>query len=275
MMHNYELSDAVFKKYIKLVYEKTGINLGKNKQALLHSRVSKVLREREIDSFSDYYNLIINDKSGKEIHKFTNLISTNTTYFFRESQHYDFIKNKLHPHYFQNKKKIDVWCAAASTGEEPYSIIMSFGSFINFNEINFNMLATDIDSNVLSVASKGVYSEERVNDIPLELLRKHFQKGKNKNSGLYKIKEEYRKKIKFGKLNLIEPFPIERKFDFIFCRNVFIYFDDKTKTDIVNKMYPLLKDGGYLLIGHSETLNHLNHSYKYLQPATYQKKNRN
>ncbi len=269
-MIEYDISDFIFRKFVKLVYTKAGIHLTDSKKALLKSRTSKILRERNIQNYKAYLSIIENDTSGKELRDFINLISTNTTHFFREKKHFDFMKELAHGGLWRNARDIRIWCAASSTGEEPYSIAMTMAELFDLNQTKVEIIATDIDTNVLEKARRGVFSLDNIN-ISDTLLRKYFKKGKGKAAGFVKVRQELAQILNFKYLNLIEDYKLKGEFDIIFCRNVFIYFDNRTKENIVRRMLKFVKKGGYLFIGHSESLNSLNHDYKYVMPATYQK----
>jgi chemotaxis protein methyltransferase CheR len=272
-MNEIALSDADFKKFSDLVYEKTGINLHYGKKQLLQSRANKILRKRDIPSYREYYNIIINDKSDQELMDFINLISTNVTHFFREEKHFQFLKEVwLNDFLSGNPQSVKIWSAACSSGEEPCSIAIALMEMLPEHLKNFSILATDISTKVLSMAKRGIYPHERVSNIPPALLRKYFLQGSSSAHGYVKIKNELLNLITFNRINLIEPFHNISSFDVIFCRNVMIYFDTPTKEMIVNKLFNHLKPGGYLFVGHSESLNGLNTPFQYIQPAVYRRK---
>ncbi len=268
---DFELTDQDFKKFSDLVYEKTGINLHYGKKQLLQSRANKILRKRNINSYKDYFQIIINDKSNQELVEFINLISTNVTHFFREEKHFHFMKTVWAPEVLRSKKSaVDIWSAACSSGEEPYSVGITLSELFGTN-VRWNIFASDISTKVLGMAQKGIYTKDKIDNIPAPLVKKYFQEGKGQAAAYVKVKNEIRNQISFSKVNLIEPFANIKSFDIIFCRNVMIYFDLPTKQMIINKLYHHIKPGGYLFIGHSESLNGLNTQFKYIQPATYKK----
>jgi chemotaxis protein methyltransferase CheR len=196
-------------------------------------------------------------------------ISTNLTYFFREDSHFRKLE-KILPKMTENNK-LNIWCAGCSTGEEPYTIAMTVREHINPNAVSVKILATDISTKVLKTAQSAVYSADRIAKIPETLLKKYFQYGTGPSSGLFRVKKEIRDMIEFKRLNLIEPFPQQFRFDVIFCRNVMIYFDKTTQGVLINKYYDHLEKGGYLFIGHSESLTGLSHHFKYSEPSIYKK----
>jgi chemotaxis protein methyltransferase CheR len=264
-MFNYNLSDNVFNKFADFVYKKSGICLPLTKKPLLHSRLTKMLRKRNIPTFSDYYEILKQDKADHELTLLINLISTNVTYFFREEKHFEFISNHFNGSF--SDTTLDVWCCAASTGEEPYSLAIQ----LEESGFEYKLLGTDISTEVLHKASRGIYTLEKLDNIDIGLKRKYFKKGKGKAEGYAKVSTELRKKITFAHLNLIEEFKQTPSFDLISCRNVMIYFDVETKTRLIEKLTNCLKPGGFLFVGHSESLNNINHTLKYIQPAVYRK----
>jgi len=206
-----------------------------------------------------------------------NAISTNLTSFFRESKHFDFLVQNVFPTIEHQSGSsgsdvVQVWSAGCSTGEEPYSLAISFLEYFGSEAQRFvRIQATDISTQVLSTATSGVYPVSRVENIPQAMLRKYFQKGHGKMSGYVRLKSEIRKMIEFKRFNLMEPFPSRDRFNIIFCRNVMIYFDKSFQENLVNKYYNSLKTGGYFFIGHSESLMKLNHRFKYVKPTVYLK----
>ncbi len=261
----------LIREHIKKNY---GISLGDEKKSLVVSRLRSVLQKNNLDNFTDYYNYLINDKTGQAAITFIDKMSTNHTYFMRETDHFDFFRDKALPELEKNsgKKDIRLWCAGCSSGEEPYTlqIIMQeyFGN--KANSWDTTILATDISMTVLKKAYKGMYSAENLKSIPEEWKKKYFKKI---SDDFYEVDSNIKKKLIFKKLNLMDDkFPMKDKLDFIFCRNVMIYFDLETRDKLIKKFYDITKPGGYLFIGHSETLNYSDASYKYIMPAVYQKR---
>lgn len=250
-----KISPKQFKRFSDLVYDECGINLHDGKQQLLQARLAKRLRRTGIDCVDEYMKLLETD--NQELTNFLDAISTNHTFFFRESQHFEFLQNG----------HLKIWCAACSSGEEPYSVA------IDCIEKGFRpvILATDISTNVLRIAERGVYPVERVREMSLQLLRRYFQKGQGKWDGYFKVKEDIKKMVTYRKFNLLTESPPHQEFDVIFCRNVMIYFDSKVKEKVVNKLYSVLKLNGYFIIGGAESLSNLNHRYKYVKPSIYRK----
>jgi chemotaxis protein methyltransferase CheR len=272
------LPDRLFQQFSQLVYDQCGINLHDGKKALLQARLNKRLRLTGIGSYEDYFNLITSPGNGCEFINFIDSVSTNLTFFFRESQHFDFLEQVALPEMVARKQKgrdarVRIWSAGCSTGEEPYSLAMSVLSRLpDSQRWDFRILATDICTRALEAANRGVYSEEKVLKVPVALRQLNFKKTGNGNGRPdYEIAAELKRYITFRRVNLKETYPFKGPFDFIFCRNVMIYFDKKTQEELVNKMANFLGSGGYLFVGHSESLTGLDHKLTYVRPAVYRK----
>lgn len=256
--------------YIKVNY---GIRLKEEKQTLLMGRLNNVLIENNFKSFSEYYDYVITDKTGKAANIMINKITTNHTFFMREAEHFYYFRDKVLPDLKKVAKGKDlrIWSAGCSSGEESYTLAMIIDEFFGKEKACWDtkILATDISSRVLDIAVKGVYSDKDIATIPHNWKINYFKKFDNKNSVIMdKIKNE----VIYRKFNLMDAkFPFKRKFHVIFCRNVMIYFDDKTKIELINKFYDMTEDGGYLFVGHSESLNREETKYRYIVPAVYRK----
>ncbi|MDT8446158.1 MAG: protein-glutamate O-methyltransferase [bacterium] len=271
MFESLEMSDEEFRLYQRLIYDSVGINFTDNKKQLLVSRLRKRLEVTGIKSYKEYRQFVQEAAHGDEFVQMLNVISTNKTDFFREPQHFEFLKRMVYP-MLAGKNKIRIWSAASSSGEEPYTLgitlLEALGSMAGKD---VKILATDISTKVLGEAEQGVYNEEAVSPIAQPLLRKYFLKGHNRWAGYYSVRDELRHLISFRRLNLMEPFPLKGQFDFIFCRNVMIYFDKPTREDLVNRLGEQLLPGGYLFIGNAESLSGLKTNLQYVQPAIYQR----
>ena len=271
------LTDSEFQKFSSCVYDKCGINLHEGKKELVKARLGRILRQRDFRSFRKYYDYVVNDKSGHELILLLDSISTNLTYFFREPQHFDFLRSKALPEIIKMKMSsrnncLRFWSAGCSSGEEAYSIAIAVSEIFNNREDwQTKILATDLSTKVLATAHNGVYEEKKIESIPYELRRRYFQKGDNRWKGYFRVKQEVRKKISFERLNFMEEFYFNVPFDVIFCRNVMIYFDNPTKEALIGKFFQNLSNGGYLFAGHAESLTGLKHPFKYIQPSVYQK----
>jgi chemotaxis protein methyltransferase CheR len=273
-----EMPDRLFQQFSRIVYELCGINLHEGKKALLQARLNKRLRATGIPSYEEYFKVLTSGNNPDEFVHFLDSISTNLTYFFRESQHFDFMDNVALPEMIAKKRKervsrIRMWSAGCSTGEEPYSLAMSVLAHLpDIARWDLKILATDISTRVLEVASRGTYSEEKVEKVPPALRKANFQKIAGQNGRPdFQIAPHIKRIVTFYRLNLKDPYPFKGLFDFIFCRNVMIYFDKKTQEELVNKMAAFLSPGGYFCVGHSESLTGLTHKLSYVRPAIYRK----
>ena len=266
------LTDKEFAQFQSLIYQQVGISLDTPKKTLLVSRLGKRLRELELTSYQAYYDCISGEGGEEELTQLLDLISTNKTDFFREPIHFDFLREQVIPE-VQDTRKLRVWSSASSSGEEPYTIAMTLCDAIPArNQWDIKILASDISTRVLSKAASGIYEEERVGQLPQDLVRRHFLRGKGAQAGKLKIRPNLAQMITFRRINLMDPsFPIRTPLDVIFCRNVMIYFDRLTQTTLIEKFYRYLRPGGYLFIGHSESLQWIDHQFTYLRPTIYQK----
>lgn len=256
--------------YIKANY---GINLKEEKQSLVTGRFQNVLIQNSFNNFSEYFDYIVSDKTGDAVITLIDKITTNHTFFMREADHFFYFRDKVLPYLKSTVKDKDlrIWSAGCSTGEEPYTLAMIIDEFFGKEKMwwDTKILATDISSKVLDTAIKGIYSNEEIAALPLNWRLNYFKKLDNENSVLV---DKIRNEVIYRKFNLMEEvFPFKRKFHVIFCRNVMIYFDAQTKRELVNKFYDLTEYGGYLFIGHSESLNREETKYKYIMPAVYRK----
>lgn len=269
----FKLSSEEFNKLRKLVFDTSGISLSDSKRELVISRFSRRLRSLNLDSFSDYYNVLVSQRGASEIQNFINSITTNKTDFFREAHHFDFIKDSFVSEMKNRKSEVRVWSAACSTGEEPYTIAMVLHKYlVEPYNIPVKIMATDIDTTVLEAARKGIYEERMISPIPKSYLKKYFLKGKDESSGLFKVKDVVKDMVTFMHLNFInKDYSIHTKFDIIFCRNVIIYFNNETKRYVINKLNDYLRHGGYFVIGHSETLFDMVDGLRYLTNTIYKK----
>jgi len=271
-----EIKDEEFNKLRSLIYKNIGINLTEEKRTLLMGRLQKTLKSLNFTNFSQYYEYLVADKTGDALSNLANTISTNHTFFWREKEHFDFFQSTALPEIAARAKQnntndIRIWCAGCSTGEEPYTLGFTMMEFFGqeYKKWDAGVLATDISAKVLEYAIKGVYPSDRVKMLPDKIINKYFNKTK---SGDYEVKEELKREILYRRFNLMnQKFPFKKRFDAIFCRNVMIYFDNPTRETLVNKFYDLLVPGGYLFIGHSESLNRNATKFSYIQPALYKK----
>ena len=266
------ISTDEFERFRTLIYDESGISLSDQKRSLLASRLSKRLRDLELRTFSEYYDTVTQDVTREEFTRMLDLISTNKTDFFREPKHFEFLRERILPE-LERDKRMRIWSSACSTGEEPYSIAMTLRDGVPHpDQWDFQILASDLSTRVLARAAAGVYEEERVRDVPADVVKRHFLRGRGESAGLIKVKPHVAGMVRFRRLNLMdERFPIKSPLDLIFCRNVMIYFDRPTQEKLVNKFYRYLKPGGHLFIGHSESLQWIAHPFKAVAPTVYWK----
>lgn len=241
---------ADFKKVQQMLFKKAGINLSDAKEAMVYSRLARRIRALNLKSFNDY--LAVVGRSEAELEQFINALTTNLTSFFREPHHFTALADYLAEH----SNVTNIWCAASSTGEEPYSIAMvvaeAFGSF----KTPVKIIASDIDSKVLAKAKAGVYPLASISKIPIERQKQFFHKGKGANEGKVKVVDELRQMVQFKKLNLTDQsWDVKAPLDIIFCRNVMIYFDKPTQLNVLKRMVDMLKPTGLYMAGHSENFN--------------------
>ncbi len=269
-------STKEFEIFKKLIYEISGIHLDSGKISLVKSRLSKRLKALKLKSYQDYYDFVKSDKSGEEIRELLNAISTNVTSFFREPIHWEFLKDYFKtPAVLTGKRKLRIWSSASSTGQEPYTIMMILNEYIaNISQWDIKLLATDIDTQVLAKAQKGIYTENDIGDMPKHYVQSYFKTTKNEIGKLSQVKAPLRNKILFRSFNLVRgDFSLfHNQFDMIFCRNVMIYFDRETRDDLVKNFYNLLPKGGLLFIGHSESLTSLLNYFEVVRPSIYRRK---
>lgn len=257
-----------FQRFKHLLYEKFGIDLRQGKEELVAARLGKKVRELGFRTYSQYFDYVMSEHDDSALPDMVDLLTTNHTAFFREPAHFDLFR-KIITQLKSQRERIKVWCAASSSGEEPYSIAMTALEEMAAGRVEIT--ATDLSTRVLKAAQSGVYGADRVTGVPQEFLRKYFLRGEGKASGFYRVKSSVASHVSFHRLNLIEPYTHPGLFSMIWCRNVMIYFDKPTQSRVVNRLSEWLEPGGYLFIGHSEALNGVSHSLKYVQPAVYRK----
>ncbi|MBA6337111.1 MULTISPECIES: protein-glutamate O-methyltransferase CheR [unclassified Colwellia] len=255
----FQLSGDNFDYLCQFVYDTAGIVLNASKKEMVYRRLTRIIRERKLPSFTAYCNLLKAD-TEKEQDYFINAITTNLTSFFREQHHFDYMTQDELPKLLGNRlshdKRLRIWSSASSTGEEPYSIAITVLEAMKsqLSQWDVKILATDIDSNVLAVAKEGTYDERRIEDVPRKFKEKYFTKGIGINESKVKVGKQLQALITFKKLNLLHEWPMKGPFDIIFCRNVIIYFDKKTQQELFARYYEMLAPGGLLILGHSENL---------------------
>jgi len=267
------LTDNDFQVLRKLINEHTGICLTDSKRELVYSRLTRRLRKLNLKDFSSYCRLLQNKSNSDEVIYFTNAVTTNLTSFFREPHHFEFIKSTLVPELLSanhDKGRLRIWSAGCSTGEEPYSIAMTMKETLPINS-NLKILATDVDSSVLDVAKRGMYPFEKLKTIFPHILHKWFTRSDYPNNGLMHIQANLQQLVTFKQLNLMHDWPMKGPFNAIFCRNVVIYFDKPTQRILVDRFANLLPNGGYLFLGHSESLFKVTDRFQLVGQTIYRK----
>ncbi|SMF94117.1 chemotaxis protein methyltransferase CheR [Methylomagnum ishizawai] len=268
----YGLED--FERLRSLSFAYSGIRVPDDKFDMFYSRLAKRLRALGLTRFRDYCAMV-EDQAGPEFTEFINAITTNLTAFFRENHHFDYLRAQVVPHWLRRNaasRRARVWSAGCSTGEEPYSIAMTLlEADTRLGGWDLKILATDLDTRVLATAAAGVYDADSVGRLEQERLRRWFLKGGGQHEGRVKVKDAVRDLVHFQQLNLIGPWDLQGPFDLIFCRNVLIYFDQPTKARLIGRYFDLLVPGGYLFIGHSESLHTFAHRFENLGQTMYRK----
>ena len=270
----YELNDKNFKYISSRIYEYAKINLTEKKRSLVVSRLSKRIRSLALEGFSEYIEYLKNEKDGPlEFQQMVDALSTNYSLFFRESHHFDFLAEKVFP--ARRNSPLKIWSAAASTGQEIYSILIQIMEYQEqkTDSFSYQLYASDISSQALSTASRGVFPRKDTANINDRILKKYFLSGHGESKELIKIKKELIKKILFFKLNLDDQIYHLPSMDVIFLRNVIIYFDKETKAKLINRLYNYLNPNGYLILGHSESLAGLSDKFTMKGKTIYQRKN--
>lgn len=270
MSKEFLLTDREFSHIVDLVYKACGIVLGEHKREMVYSRLARRIRSLKLSNFEQYLDYLELNKD-KEFSNFINAITTNLTSFFREKHHFEFLKKTLVPNLLKENratKRVRIWSAGCSTGEEPYSIAMTVADMFPIGW-DVKILATDLDSNVLEKASSGEYSANSTTGLEPEILKKWFFKDKQGEN--YKVKPALKKMIHFKRLNLLQKWPMKGTFDLIFCRNVVIYFDKETKEGLFNNYANILIPQGHLFLGHSESMSKEQKNFNSLGKTMYQK----
>ncbi len=265
----FPMTDSDFKTLSSIAYNATGIVLGDHKRNLVYSRLARRIRSLSLNSFKTYCD-VLEGGNEEELDNFVNAITTNLTSFFRESHHFDFLEELLERKRKEGKRSIRIWSAGCSTGEEPYSIAITIRKvFGDSHGYDVKLLATDLDSNVLNHGREGIYDYSRVEALDKRIISTNFSK--NVGGSQVKVKPEIRKYIQFNRLNLLSSWPMTKKFDVIFCRNVVIYFNKETQKVLFDRYAQQLNEDGYLIIGHSENLHGVTTRFKSLGRTIYKR----
>lgn len=273
-IREFEFTDANFERIRQFVTDNTGIVLTEKKKDMVYGRLSKRIRKGGFGGF-DGFIAALDDGNEDEQDFMINAITTNLTAFFRENHHFDYLANTLIPELVEKKshsKKIRIWSAGCSTGEEPYSIAITLKEFLpDFDSWDIKILATDLDANVVAHGKAGIYREDRITGLPEDRIDRWFKKGSGDNSEMVKVHPALQKMITFKRLNLLHEWPMKGSFDLMFCRNVVIYFDKDTQRVLFDRYADLLAAQGHLFIGHSETLFKVSTRFESLGHTIYKK----
>jgi chemotaxis protein methyltransferase CheR len=271
-MHIAALNDSEFQQFQSWLHSTAGINLSPAKKALVAGRLAKRLKHYKLSSYGDYFRLISHKAEAVELQIALDLLTTNETHFFREPKHFDFLRLQVLPKVSPGKP-FRVWCAACSTGEEPYTLAMTLAESLGNGPLDtmWEIVASDISTRVLEKARSGHYAMESAHNIPKPLLGKYCLKGTGTQQGTFMMEQSLINRVQFMQINLNTPLPKMGEFDLIFLRNVMIYFDMTTKQQVVQRMLPLLKPEGLLFVSHSESLNGITDNLKLITPSIYRK----
>jgi chemotaxis protein methyltransferase CheR len=267
----FDFTQADFEIIRKLIYDHAGISLSPLKSDMVYSRLARRLRALNLSTFQSYLDYLQSD-TGPEWETFVNSLTTNLTSFFREAHHFEILAQHLES---QTQRPLRIWCSAASTGEEPYSLAITACEVFGSMSPPVEIIASDIDTNVLNVAQTGVYSQDRVGKLSAQRLKQFFFKGTGKQSGYVKVRPELQRLIRFTRINLLDArLDVQGPFDALFCRNVMIYFDKPTQHAILKKFVPLVRTDGLLFAGHSESFLHAADLFRSLGRTVYERSDR-
>ncbi len=273
-MNEVKITQKEFELFRDYIYHTAGISLAPQKLTLVQSRLAKRVKQLKFQTFKDYYNFVLDDKSGEELTILIDSISTNVTFFFREEKQWIFLKDNINTIVSKlPSHKLRIWSAACSSGQEPYSIAIFLKEHLKV-DIDIKILATDISTGILKRAQNGIYSEKEIDSVPKHLRVKYFDKLKNESQPLYKIKDIIKEMVIFRHFNLVHgDFSIfKNSFDIIFCRNVMIYFDLETQQKLVKNFSKLMHKNSYLFIGHSESLTKNSQDFNLIGSSIYIKR---
>ena len=266
-----KLTDDDFNRLVAYMKKNYGINLDK-KRILIEGRLSNTVTQRGFKSFKEFIDFAFADKTGNETMQLVNKLTTNHTFFMREPEHFEFLKSTIMPQMEKENaatRTLNFWCAASSTGQEPYTLVMTIDDYFGAKASAWNvkLLATDLDTEVLKVAQAGIYSADMLKDVPKHWMTKYFTKLPD---GRFQVIERLRKQITYKQFNLMDRIVAQRPYDFISCRNVMIYFEQETKNALIERFFDVTRENGYLYIGHAESVGK-NTRYTYVKPAVYKK----
>lgn len=271
-----KLSDEDFKRLSEFIYREYGIKMPPAKKVMLQGRLQKRLRELDITSFREYVDYVFSAQGQDEVIHMMDVVSTNKTDFFREPVHFEFLAQEVVPHFgraTEFRYPLKIWSAGCSSGEEPYTIaIILMECKEKFPALDFHILGTDISTRILQTAIDAIYKENRIEGIPLQILKKYFLRSKDRTNPTVRLIPEIRRKVTYMRLNLMESvYPVPDIYDVIFCRNVLIYFDRPTQERVINKLCMHLKPGGFFFLGHSESVTGMVVPLRQIKPTIFVK----
>ena len=269
------MDTTTFNKFRTIIYEQSGISLKENKKALVCARVAKRMRKLGIQDYRQYLQHITDDESGEENVFLLDAISTNVTSFYREPQHFEFIQDIMSKWLDEGQRRFRFWSSACSTGEEPYTLAMTLLDTVNgHGNVDMRILATDISTRVLEICREAKYTQEKVKTVPGQFKARHFSRTRDQDGQVfYTANSALKDLVLFRRLNLsTPPFPMRGPLDIVLCRNVMIYFDNEMRKKLLTDIYRLLKPGGYLMVGHAESLTGMVSDFKVVKPSIYIKK---
>jgi chemotaxis protein methyltransferase CheR len=263
------MDNVVFQRFCAHAHQQAGIALGPSKEALVTARVGKRMRALGLDDERSYLDFLEADRTGEELIQFLDVISTNHTAFFREPDHFDLLRALLADWRQQGLRRLRIWSAASSTGEEPYSIVMTVLDALQDIDLDFKLLATDISTHVLARAQEAAYPLERLAAVPPPFVTRFFQRDQGPDHS-YRVRDEVKRHVVFRRLNLSQPpFPMQGPLDIVFCRNVLIYFDLPVRQRLLEAIQGLLRPGGWLFVGHTETLTGISTAFRVSRPSVF------
>ncbi|MGC8802758.1 MAG: CheR family methyltransferase [Bacteroidales bacterium] len=271
-----KLSDEDFKCLSEFIYREYGIKLPPAKKVMLQGRLQKRLRELDITSFREYVDYVFSEQGQDEVIHMIDVVSTNKTDFFREPVHFEFLAQEIVPLFARTTElryPMKIWSAGCSSGEEPYTVaIVLMECREKYPTLDFQILGTDVSTRILQTALDAIYKENRIEGIPLQILKKYFLRSKDRTNPTVRLIPEIRRKVSYMRLNLMESvYPVPDMYDVIFCRNVLIYFDRPTQERVINKLCMYLKPGGYFFLGHSESIMGMTVPLRQIKPTIFVK----
>lgn len=266
------MDKKIFNAFRELIYKQSGISLNDQKEALVSARVAKRIRALGLVDHSDYLDFVVRDKTGEELVQLLDVISTNVTQFFRESHHFDILTEAMQSWLAKGQRSFRFWSAGCSSGEEPYTLAMTLQEVANGHSPDIKILATDISTRILDKSIRGEYDAKKMDGVPGALRDRYFDKEGHRDNANFTAKSKLKNMIVFKRLNLsVVPFPMHGPMDTIFCRNVMIYFDNEVRKNLLQEFHRLLKPGGYLMVGHAESLTGMLSGFKVIKPSVYVK----